>query len=691
MTTISNPQPGAATVNYDNPPVKAPPVLTIGPLAWVRNNLFRSTFDTLLTIGFGLLAIYTITGLINWTVSSANWFAITKNMRFFMAGRYPLAENIRLEWFVLYLSFLVGFSVACWGRVSRVMTGVVVIMLALCFIVPPVAQAVLADPVGYLTAGNQPIQAGTITEEPENNVAFIAQPGDQLKIELADAGTDDESMADLSGFFDRGARAIFNSSRNRLTTDAEIARLDALLADETLTERQRAAATEEREGLEPLPSVTEGLALNQQPVYVAVLDGETLEPVIEALLTAETPRLVVTLEEGGWYVLRKTTEGETGAALLQTENFIPLMVNEFSARDIRYRSMVDNYEVNDRRPVIDGRDVPLAVITDYQYLGERTFGEYIRLHLAPLLDLTKYAFLWMTVAFALGYAVSRLLDRMTTPVNRQQRLSLRLVRNLWLSAPIVILFLIVLDPLALGRGLVNSLAGLVGAQQPFGAQSVVVVDPSLWGGLLLTFMLTAVGIVMSFPIGVLLALGRRSGLPVVKWVCILFIELVRGVPLITILFIANLMLPLLDERLVTVEGVIRAMVGITLFSAAYLAENVRGGLQSIPPGQEEAAKALGLSGWQVIRTITLPQALRAVIPALVGQCIALFKDTSLVAIIGQFDLTKIADNVISQPEFIGSRSETYLFISLLYFAFSYVMGYISRRIEASGSGAARRI
>jgi general L-amino acid transport system permease protein len=216
-------------------------------------------------------------------------------------------------------------------------------------------------------------------------------------------------------------------------------------------------------------------------------------------------------------------------------------------------------------------------------------------------------------------------------------------------------------------------------------------DLGRWGGLFLTFMLTIVGIVASFPIGVLLALGRRAdGLPAVKYACIAFIELVRGVPLITVLFLASLALPLVSPQLDTVPQAVRAMVAITLFSAAYLAENVRGGLQSIPPGQAEAARALGMNPVQVTVFITLPQALRAVIPALVGQCIALFKDTSLVAIVGLLDLTKSADSVVAQAEYIGLRREVYVFISVIYFVFSYAMGYVSRKIEQSGSGTARQ-
>ncbi|NCP86008.1 MAG: amino acid ABC transporter permease [Anaerolineae bacterium CG_4_9_14_3_um_filter_57_17] len=207
------------------------------------------------------------------------------------------------------------------------------------------------------------------------------------------------------------------------------------------------------------------------------------------------------------------------------------------------------------------------------------------------------------------------------------------------------------------------------------------VTTNLWGGLLLTFLLTIVAIVVSFPLGVLLALGRRSELPVVRWFSIGYIELVRGVPLIAVLFMAQLMLPLFLPAGVTVDRVLRAAVGITLFSAAYLAENVRGGLQAIPKGQFEAAYALGLGGFQTMLFIILPQALRLIIPILVGQFIALFKDTALVSIVGLFDLLGIAKTVLAQPEFLGYQREVYAFISLLYWVISYGMSYLSQQLE----------
>ncbi|MYE88698.1 amino acid ABC transporter permease [Candidatus Poribacteria bacterium] len=208
---------------------------------------------------------------------------------------------------------------------------------------------------------------------------------------------------------------------------------------------------------------------------------------------------------------------------------------------------------------------------------------------------------------------------------------------------------------------------------------------SNWGGLLLTLILAAVGIVVSFPLGVLLALGRRSNLPGIKWVSTVYIETVRGVPLVTILFMAQIMVPIFlpDFR---IDKILRAMLGITLFSAAYMAENVRGGLQAIPKGQHEAAHALGLNYPLTMLLIVLPQALRSVIPAIVGQFISLFKDTSLVTVIGLLDLLGIAKTVIANPDWLGLQAEVYLFAAVVYFVFSYSMSYISQKIENTLGG-----
>lgn len=220
-----------------------------------------------------------------------------------------------------------------------------------------------------------------------------------------------------------------------------------------------------------------------------------------------------------------------------------------------------------------------------------------------------------------------------------------------------------------------------------GGGPMEVVETVEWGGFLLTLVLASFGIAVSFPLGIALALGRRSDLPAIKGFCIAVIELIRGAPLITWLFIASLMVPLLlDVSPDAIPALSRALVAVTLFSAAYMAENVRGGLQSVPRGQGEAARALGLSGWQTTRLIVLPQALRAVIPAIVGQSIGLFKDTSLVFIVGLFDFFEIGRRVIpSQPASLlypgGVLLEVSLFMAAVYWFFCYRMSIASRQLE----------
>ncbi len=207
------------------------------------------------------------------------------------------------------------------------------------------------------------------------------------------------------------------------------------------------------------------------------------------------------------------------------------------------------------------------------------------------------------------------------------------------------------------------------------------VSSNVWGGLLLTILLSVVGIVLSFPFGVALAVGRRSQLPVVRLLSTAFIELIRAVPLITILFMAALLFPLFLPEGIRIENVIRAMGGITIFSAAYVAENVRGGLQAIPAGQIEAAQAIGLRSWQTNLYIVLPQALRITIPANVGLFISLLKDTTLVAIIGLLELLGVGRAVLAQPEWLGASFEVYIFVAAVFFVLSYTLSQASYRLE----------
>ena len=212
----------------------------------------------------------------------------------------------------------------------------------------------------------------------------------------------------------------------------------------------------------------------------------------------------------------------------------------------------------------------------------------------------------------------------------------------------------------------------------FGLKSVKLDSLS---GFILTILVAVVSIVLCFPFGVLLALGRQSDLLIIRWLSIAYIEVVRGIPLIGTLFMAQVMLPLVLPADVRPDRVVRAIAGMIIYSSAYLAENVRGGLQSIPLGQYEAAKAVGLNPTLSLALIILPQAIRAVIPSIVGQFIALFKDTSLLAIVGLVDLLGMSQSILANPKFLGRYGEVYLFISVIYWLCCYSMSLASRQLE----------
>jgi len=210
------------------------------------------------------------------------------------------------------------------------------------------------------------------------------------------------------------------------------------------------------------------------------------------------------------------------------------------------------------------------------------------------------------------------------------------------------------------------------------------VDQSRWGGLMLSIGLALVGIIVSIPVGIFLALGRRSPIVTVKSLCIGIIEPIRGVPLITILFMASVMMPLFLPEDMQINNMLRVQVGIIMFSSAYMAEVVRGGLQAIPQGQIDAARAVGLNYWKMNMLIVLPQALRHVLPSLIGRCIALFKDTSLVIIVGLLDFLGMAKAATQDSNWLGYDAEAYIFCAAVYWIICFSMSRYGRSIELSG-------
>ena len=207
------------------------------------------------------------------------------------------------------------------------------------------------------------------------------------------------------------------------------------------------------------------------------------------------------------------------------------------------------------------------------------------------------------------------------------------------------------------------------------------IETHQWGGLMLTIVVAAVGIIASFPIGIVLALGRQSNMPLIRTLCIGFIEFIRGVPLITLLFMASVVLPMFFHEGIDFDKLLRALIGITLFQSAYIAEVIRGGLQAIPKGQYEAANSLGLTYWQAMFLVILPQALKISIPNIVGSFIALFKDTTLILIIGLFDILAMVTLTNSDTAWLGFEVEGYVFVTMIYWVICFSMSQYSKSIE----------
>jgi general L-amino acid transport system permease protein len=268
----------------------------------------------------------------------------------------------------------------------------------------------------------------------------------------------------------------------------------------------------------------------------------------------------------------------------------------------------------------------------------------------------------------------------------------------WRPALVVVIFIALYAVSAMRRFWRKELAliwiaalTIVGVLMWGGVLGLAPVTDDNWGGLPITLILATFGLAFAFPLAILVALGRRSReLPAVRILCVVFVELIRGVPLISVLFMASVMFPLFMPAGVNIDKLLRAQIAIILFAAAYLAEVIRSGLQALPRGQSEAADALGLNYWQMTGFIILPQALRLVIPPLVNTFIGFFKDTSLVLIIGLFDLLTMGKVALSDPPWQSFSTEVYIVLGLIYIAFCFAMSRYSRGLERELGASQRR-
>jgi general L-amino acid transport system permease protein len=609
------------------PSERRPPVMARGAIGWLRENLFSSPLNALLTVITAGLLIWFVAGALAWAVRDAEWTVITTNLRLLMIGQYDPAHIWRVSLVVLVVLFLCGASVVLAAGASRPIMITLTVVVIVLLITPMSTTGLTPPPIRYLVTKDAYVGAFAFTGDAGQTVSATVEP------------LDDNLLA---GDIDRFAGYIEATP--------------GLQNSRTLWSDQRAQVV----------AGTRDLSQYELAFTISLVDsrGSTLAQVTSTP-ASRAVSLETTLPEDGWYAVVTTLpEGasEQGAAFVRLEG-----VRTFTTDAEAVREATARYGTPPDFPCPSSADCRrYAAARDLRFDGPRSLEAYLGTQLGPFLRSIV-----LPVLAGIGVAVAGgLLGALSRRGPETRKTLLRILITAW------------------GLTLIGSWFALRGFE---GSALMPVVSTAVWGGLLLTMVLTVVAVLASLPLGVLLALGRTSSLPILSSVCTLFIETIRGVPFITILFFAKLIVPFFISASADVDQAIRMMIGLTIFTAAYLAEVVRGGLQIIPKGQIEAAKALGLNTFQQTTQIVLPQALRAVIPGIMNQFVSLFKDTSLVAVVGLFELLGIIDFIVNgQQQFRGLTREAYLFVGSIYFVIAYAMSSASRWVERTGVGVDKR-
>lgn len=699
------PTNGDIFVASENPPeARRPPIAETGAIRWARENLFKTRYDIVLTVVVaGLVGLFLIS-FFDWVIFKAQWEVAFLNLRTHSLGlSFPRDQIWRVDLVVLIVVFLSFFSVAVWGKMSAFVRWVVLVVLAAMYIVPILAGFVPK------TAVNVWVQEGFVrvlnfTADADQTIEFTVLP---------QMDEDTFTVAGLvPGYYEnnnRQAGTSFDTFNERSANVVSFGTVDPTEYD-----------------------------LNFRIVVVG-RNGNILETSDFTGGTADEFTFEWTAPRDGWYATFVEFDEDApgvGSAWLRLDNIEVFRSTPKGRADIaeRYGETPEAGEVAE----FCNNCVTTTTRNNLRFEGRRTLGEFVSLQMAPAMLETRGLFTNMVIAGAIGYLLGLAMLNLSFGAPDTIRTAERTVTSgggflilLYLGVQFSLFFnpgavalnqisFLIFGTLVVVALLYAALQFIKGDRRDVSRGLVIlwlisipviwtmltgfaaiggepntrfpVINSQNYGGMLLTLMLSAVAIVLSFPLGVLLALGRQSDLPVVSLTCTLFIELVRGVPLITLLFFGRFILPFFGFGLGDVDLIVRTMVMLTLFTAAYMAEVVRGGLQIIPKGQIEAAQALGLNALWTTIFIKLPQALRAVIPAIMGQSVSLFKDTSLVFIIGLFEMLGTMNQVLSdaQTGYTIFTREGYLYVGIAYFLFAYLMADISRRVERTGAGSFRR-
>lgn len=687
------------------PEPRRPPLAQTGFIRWLRENFFKSKTDIAITTITFLIVGLALYSFLGWAIFKAQWEVVFLNLRALSLGiLFPQEQIWRINLVIVAVVGLAFLSVAIWGRISKLIQWSAIIFLIALIIIPILARTVPHPPV-YLWAQQDTIRVLNFSADEGQEISFSVIPvleEDGYRIQNLD-----------SAYYENNNRQAATSFANYSNRSADVVSFKTVDPTE--------------------------FDLNFR-LHVIDRAGRTL---VTSDYTNGSPEADFEFSwvapHQGWFAVYTEYDEEApgvGGAWVKVDNI------EIFRSTVRGRQEIaktyGEIPNPDNLASFCTNCVTTTARTNMRFEGERTFGEYLSLQLKPFaLEIRELYFQMFVIGLA-AYVIGRILlnVRFGTPDTISGLESLLSYTGgslilLYLGIQFALLFipeLALLNQLGFVIFVTLMLCAFFYALLQFmkgskadasrGLMIIWIVSiPIIWtiltgfdsidggantrfpvistqnyGGMLLTLILSAVSIVLSFPIGVLLALGRQSDLPVVSFFCTVFIEVVRGVPLITLLFFGRFILPFFGLGLGDVDLVVRTMVMLTLFTAAYMAEVVRGGLQIIPRGQIEAAQALGLSGLWTTLFITLPQALRAVIPAIMGQMVSLFKDTSLVFIIGLFEMLGSVNQILTdaQTGYPLYAREGYLYVAIAYFVFAYIMADISRRVERTGAGSVRR-
>ncbi|MFW5748110.1 MAG: amino acid ABC transporter permease [Chloroflexota bacterium] len=680
------------------PPPRRPPVTEVGIIGWAKENLFKTTFDSILTVITIVVLTLFLFGFLTWAMLQAQWEIVFLNLRQLSVGNlFPQTEIWRIDLIVYIIVFLSMMSVSIWGKMNRVFVTAILTIIGAIIIIPALSRGVPEPTIHiYVAADYEP-----------RIVKFVADEGQEVEFTLDPLTTVEEyRIENISGFIEN------NNQQGNTSFDAWNERSTEITfqgGDPSVYDIQPVIEVQDRQGNVRFSRITESTTESQTLTWEVPFDG--------------------------WFTVRVLPHpeepGEAGAAWLKIDG-IQVYRGTPTAR-----AALENRYGTEPEVTSDVGVVTELNRTDIRFQGERTLAQFFSLQLSPYLVEVRDMFYIMViiglVAYLLGQMAQRVSFSTAEGLQRTER-TLVLIGSGLLFLYLGIQVTLLANPLdSLSAVRFTTFVGIMLTATAYGLiqfakeekSSVsrgltilwLVSIPLVWtlltgfevqpgiedppmpqissaeyGGLMLTLLLSAVAIIASFPIGILLALGRQSNLPVVSLLSTLFIEVLRGVPLITLLFMGRLILPFFGLGLGDVDLLIRIMVVLTLFTSAYMAEVIRGGLQIIPRGQIEAAQALGLNALWTTVLITLPQALRAVIPAMMGQAVSLFKDTSLVYIVGLFEILGTMNQILgdSATGYTLFPREGYLYVGMAYFVFSYLMADVSRRIERTGAGSIRR-